>query len=486
MVTLRPYQQTGVEKIRGRFGAGDRAVLYVLSTGGGKTYTFSYISASAAKLGNRVLILVHRTELLTQSSLSLASIGVQHGLIAPRNKAKAVAAAHFDTLGRSYVDQQAMVFVASVQTIARQLDKWAHLFRLIVIDEAHHATAGQWARTVEACSNARVLGVTATPVRTDGQGLGRHAGGVFDSLVEGPSITELIKLGYLVRPKVFAPPAQFDLKGIRKTAGGDYNQKQLAERMDTPTITGDAVAHYQRYLKGKSAIAFCASIAHAEHTAEAMRAAGVRAAAVSGKTPDDERRRMIADLGAGRLDVMASCDIVSEGTDIPSVTGALLLRPTQSEGLFLQQVGRVLRPADGKEHAVILDHVGNCLTHGLPDEERHWTLDGRENGERGPRDKEPEINVRQCPECYSVHEPAPQCPACGHVYTPEERQIKQVDGELAEVTEAQREALKQKRRREVGAARTQDEFEKIAAERGYSQGWVYKMMQIRKQQKRAA
>ena len=486
MISLRPYQQTGVENIRGRFGAGDRAVLYVLSTGGGKTFTFSYIAASAANLGNRVLILVHRTELLQQSSLSLAAIGVEHGLIAPAKKAKAIAGEHFDTLGRSYIDQQATVFVASVQTIARQLDKWAHLFKLVIIDEAHHATAGQWARTIEACSNARVLGVTATPVRTDGQGLGREAGGVFDSLVEGPSITELIKLGYLVRPQVFAPPAQFDLKGIRKTAGGDYNQKQLAERMDTPTITGDAVAHYQRYLGGKSAIAFCASIAHAEHTAEAMRQAGVRAAAVSGKTPDEERRRMIADLGAGKLDVLSSCDIVSEGTDIPSVTGALLLRPTQSEGLFLQQVGRVLRPAEGKDRAIILDHVGNCLTHGLPDEERPWTLDGREKNERGPRDEEPDINVQQCPTCYSVHAPAPSCPACGHVYTPEERQIKQVDGELAEVTEAQRETLRQRRRLEVGKARTQDEFERIAAERGYSAGWVHKMMEIRRNQRRAA
>lgn len=485
-IKLRGYQAEGADRIRGEFASGSRAVLYVLPTGGGKTFTFSYISLSAAAKGNAVLILVHRTELLEQSSLSLAALGVQHGIVAPKNKIKQVQAAHYRDLGKCFISSDPIVYVASVQTIARRLDRWGHLFRLVIVDEAHHATAGQWRATLEACHNARVLGVTATPCRTDGAGLGTAAGGVFDSMVQGPTISDLIEAGYLVKPVVYAPPQKFDLSGIRKTSTGDYNQKQLAERLDQPTITGDAVAHYKKYLAGAPSIAFCTSIAHAEHTAAAFQAAGYRAAAVSGKTPDDERRALIAGLGQGKIQVLTSCDIISEGTDIPAVTGALLLRPTDSEGLYIQQVGRVLRPADGKENAIILDHAGNCLRHGLPDEDREWTLDGVEKSSRGGYRQEKKINVKQCPQCYTAHEPAPRCPACNHLYKVEEREVKEIDGELQQISEHEAERMKRERRREIGAARTREDFEAIAAKRGYKAGWVNHMLSLRKKQGRAA
>jgi superfamily II DNA or RNA helicase len=205
---------------------------------------------------------------------------------------------------------------------------------------------------------------------------------------------------------------------------------------------------------------------------------------VDGQTEDGRRRNLIAGLGDGRLQVLTACDIVSEGTDIPVVQAAILLRPTQSEALFLQQCGRVLRPAPGKDRAIILDHVGNCITHGLPDEVREWTLDGR--AMRGmSKDNEPEVRVLQCPACYSAHAPADQCPACGHRYEASSRVVDQVDGQLTEIT-AEQAAEMRRRRRRIGTAATLAEFKEIAAELGYKTGWAFRMYEIRKQQGRAA
>lgn len=356
---LRPYQVQAVAELRDCYRRGARAPLYQLPTGGGKTVVFCHISEGATKRGKSVWIVVHRQELLYQCSRALEGLGVMHGLIAPGF-----------TPGIEHVQ------VASVQTLVKRLDSGrAAPPDLIVLDEAHHATAGSWRKIIEACPNSRLLGVTATPVRLDGQGLGVAGGGVFDALVSGPTIPELIAQGFLSPPVVYAPPTQLDLSGVRMV-GGDYAQGEIGRRMDKPTITGDVVAHYRRICNGAPAIAFCASVEHAKHVAADFRGAGFRAESLDGKMPDGQRKTLIDELGRGHLNVLTSCDIVSEGTDIPVVMAAILLRPTASMGLYLQQVGRALRPAPGKTRAVILDHVGNCLRHGLPDEDREWSLAG--------------------------------------------------------------------------------------------------------------
>lgn len=484
MVQLRGYQQRGADDIRGAFRT-CRAVLYVLATGGGKTFTFSYIGQSAAAKGNAVLILVHRSELLEQSSLSLASLGVRHGIIAPPKKIKQVNAAHFEVLGASFLADDQPVWVASVQTFVRRLSKWAHTFRLVIVDEAHHAVAGQWAKSIEACNRAHILGVTATPTRTDGLGLGRAVGGQFDVMVQGPSTRDLIDSGHLVQPTVYAPPLNVQWDQVTSSSG-KLNEKKAESLIDTPTITGDAVDHYKKLLGGKPTIAFCSSIDHANHVAMGFRGAGYRSVAVSGRDEDGDRRRKIAGLANGSIDVLTACDIISEGTDIPAVTGAILLRHTDSESLYLQQVGRVLRPSPGKDRAIILDHVGNCLRHGLPDEEREWSLDGRRASDRsrGPQDKP--VTVSQCPKCFTCHEPSPSCPACGHFYPlVKEREIKQVEGDLQEMKADEAELRRRESRRQVGKAKTREELEKIAQERGYKAKWVDHMLKIRTQQGRA-
>jgi DNA repair protein RadD len=406
-VNLRPYQQQLINGIRLQYQLGHKSVLAVLPTGGGKTIIFSAIAQSAAAKGNRVLILVHRRELINQASSKLQWIGLQHGIIAA-----------------GIPPSDHAVQIASVQTLARRLSRLDWQPTLIIIDEAHHATAGQWARILDHWPDAYRLGVTATPCRLDGCGLR----GTFDTMVLGPSVADLIFTGYLSPARIYAPPVVADLKGIR-TRAGDYANDQAAAAMNRPTVTGDAIAHYQRLAAGQQAIAFCCNVAHAVSVCDAFKTACIGAELLLGNTPD--REQVVADFAAHRIRVLVTVDVVSEGFDVPAASCAILLRPTQSLGLYLQQVGRVLRPAPGKAHAVILDHVGNVNRHGFPDDHRDWSLDDRLKRSRTAGAAAP--TVRTCQVCFAAFEPAPQCPVCGANCAPERRQIKQVDGKLVEL-----------------------------------------------------
>lgn len=487
-IELRPYQERGVSDIRMQYRKAKRRVLYVLPTGGGKTYTFSYIADSAQKKGGHVMILAHRKELISQASLSLAKLGVFHSIISPPNKVSANKVNHVRKLGKCFVDRNAHVSVASVQTLVNRLGTVPEP-TIIIIDEAHHATAGQWRQILDYYPNACVLGVTATPIRSDGQGLGAEHGGVFDEMVLGPTMQELIELGCLVPPKIYWPDSgAIDLTGIRKTPSGDYNSKQLAERIATsrPTIIGDAVTWYRKLAHGKRAVAFCVSVAAARAQAEAFNEAGYRFRCLDGSMEDDERDEVISMLDAGLLDGITSCDLVSEGFDCPGLEVAILLRPTNSEALYLQQVGRVLRPALGKSFGIIIDHVGNTTNPnlgGLPHWPREWTLEGVIR-KRGKANDSAAMLIRTCPKCYAVHNPTPVCPECGHVYTIKEREIDQVDGTLVEMTpEKERELMERKaRRKEQGRAQTLEELQAIEKARGFKPGWadhVYKARQAK-------
>ena len=456
MITLRPYQNNAVADVRNCYVANYRAPLLVLPTGGGKTIVFAHIAATSAARGKRVVILVHRIELLRQTYEKLQQAGVRVGLINPNYTP----------------DITAPVQVASVQTLGRRLD-FLRAFNpdLIVIDEAHHATAGTWRKCIEEVPTARILGVTATPCRGDGKGLGIQAGGIFDQLVLGPSVQQLIDMGFLVKPIVYAPAERLDLSGI-KIKMGDYDKHEIEIRVDKPTITGDAVAHYRKLCSGAPAVVFCISIRHAEHVASEFRVAGYRAHAVDGSMDDDQRKRILAGLGNGQVQVVCSCDLISEGTDIPAIACAILLRPTQSTGLYLQQVGRALRPSPGKPHAIILDHVGNCLIHGMPEDDREWDLEGIKKKKKRKGDDGPTIPVRQCPSCYAMHHPAPLCPVCGHQYEVDDRNVQQVDGELTQITPEQAMAIRKQQKRQVAQAQTLEDLLRIEKERGYKAGWA--------------
>ena len=440
MIQLRDYQLDLVDGVRAAYRAGKRSPLVVSPTGSGKTVLFAYIAQGTSAKGNGVVILVHRQELVDQTCRTLHAFGVAHGVIAA---------------GRT-PDRSLPVQVASVQTYVRRLD----IFRpaLIIADEAHHATAGSWRKVINHHPQARVLGVTATPERLDGRGLKE----VFDDLIRGPEVADLIAGGHLAPPVYYAPPQAVDLSHI-KTRGGDFAQEDIAEAMDRPAITGDAVAHYSRICRGAPAVAFCSSVAHAQHVADQFNAAGFRAATIDGTMDRDARRDVVRALGDGRLHVLTSCEIINEGFDLPLVTAAILLRPTMSLGLHLQQVGRVLRPAPGKTRAIILDHVGNLSRHGFAEDVRDWSLDGRKKKKK-KASEEDEVKVKQCPECYSCHPPAPTCPECGHIYEVKTREIEHVDGELVEIDTKE---IARQKKKEQGSAQTLDDLIALGRARGY-------------------
>lgn len=476
MISLRPYQEQGANDIRQQFGAGARCVLYVLPCGGGKTYIFTYVAQSAIAKGNPVCILVHRSELLSQAGLSLARMGVPHGFIAPKKKLQLAIEAQHHFIGRTLYDEHAPVQVASVQTLARRLDKVAHRFKLLIPDEAHHSTATQWRAILDGAHHAKVLGVTATPIRGDGQALGRASGGIYDTMVCGPETRELVALGNLVEPLVYSPPEQLDLE-LLKRGGSDYTRKSLEAATMQKTVTGDVIEHYARHVQGRPAIVYCVSVAHADIVAEQFKAAGYKAASVSGTTGDLDRVDRIEGLGDGRLNVLTSCDIVSEGTDIPACYSSILLRKTTSEALFIQQATRCMRTDEGKDKAVILDHVGNCATHGHPLIDRHWQLN-----EGKKRDGVDEEDFKQCPACYAwAPKTASKCPECGEAFglgkAKPRKPGKQKKGDLSLLSPDQTANLERtsgkQRRIMIGKADTIEALEEIAERFGYKPGWVY-------------
>jgi superfamily II DNA or RNA helicase len=359
------------------------------------------------------------------------------------------------------MDLSAAVQVASIQTLARRLHKLPRdFFQLVIIDEAHHSNAGTWAKVLEHFHQAHLLGVTATPIRLDGRGLGEH----YQAMVEGPSAAWLTDNGYLAPARVLAPPG-FDTTGLRKRMG-DFDTKEAEHRIGT--IMGDCVGHYRKHLDGQTAIAFCCSVAHAEAVASLFQCNGIPAASIDGSMTSEQRRDLLQALGTGRIRVLTSCALIGEGVDVPSVGGCILLRPTASTSLHLQMIGRCLRPSPGKAAAVVLDHVGNTLRLGHHLEPREWTLDGLAKRDR---DKAPSVKV--CPQCFAaMASQAKQCGECGHTFAAEARELQQVEGELVEVQ-------RQQAKRQQGTAQSLDDLRQLAQQRGYKRGWAERVYQAR-------
>lgn len=420
MVSLRPYQQELLDGIRSEMRKGHRRIVAIMPTGAGKGTTIAAMVRGAADKGMRTLILAHRAELIDQLSETASRWGVSHGVIAA---------------GRS-MDFSQLVQVGSVQTVVRRLDK-IPAPQLIIQDEAHHVLTGNtWGRIINRWPDAYLVGKTATPSRSSGEGLGEGHGGFFTSMVLGPDTGWLTANGFLAPAKVFSPPGALDASRMR-TRMGDFRMDDAEAQLQEGGIMGDAVTHYQRHIFPGTAIAFCCSVAHAEAVAEAFVAQGIRARSVDGTMDKTERRKLIEALGTGEVQVLTSCMIISEGTDVPSVSGAILLRPTQSLSLYLQMVGRCLRPAPGKTHAVINDHVGNSLRHGLPSDPREWSLEGRTKKDR---DAAPPVKV--CPGCFAcIPSAARTCPECDHAFETEVREFAVIEGDLVERTFQQGEVV---------------------------------------------
>lgn len=434
------------------------------------TVVFAHIgmTMATAPTPKKCLILVHRVELLRQTAAKLRGLGVRTGLISPKYTP----------------DFSANVQVAMVQTIVNRLHLYPY-FDLIVTDEAHHSVAGNYVKVQRAYPQAFQLGVTATPIRGDGLGLGINAGGPFDCLILGPTVKQLIQWGFLAQPIMYAPEQKLDLTGVRTTLG-DYNRNDLVSVIDKPSITGNAVEYYRSYSHQMPGVAFCVSVAHAEHVAADFRAAGYKFYSVDGSMDDDKRERIFTALGDGSIHGVTSCDLISEGTDIPAIYSAFLLRPTQSTGLYLQQVGRALRVIPGKDKALIFDHVGNFREHGFPEDDRAWDLDGEKRTKKKKGQKDAAPAAIWCKNCFAVHSPSLLvCPQCGTVRPIVGRQIDTVEGQLVELSDYEKEQIRRKQRQEVGKADSLSALEMIAKKRGYKPGWADHVWKA-KQEKEAA
>lgn len=436
-IILRPDQWNLKLGAYGGWQAGKRNMLLVLPTGGGKSVIVSDIVKDYAQQNTPQIVIAHRQELVGQMSLHVARRGISHQVIGPKGIVAECAAAHREEFGRSFVNPDAVCSVGGVDTLVSRWDElqpWAQQIRLWTIDEAHHVLRNnKWGKAVAMFPNANGLGVTATPRRADGYGLGIHADGVFYDMVIGPTMRQLIDAGALSEFEFVVPESDFVIDDDDVTPSGDFSPVKMREASKKSHIVGDVVANYLKYAPGKRGITFATDVETANEIAQRFNDAGVPAASISAKTPSATRREYIRWFRSGKLLQLVNVDLIGEGFDLPAVEVVSLARPTASLAVYLQQVGRCLRTMAGKIAGLIIDHVSNYKRHRFPDHLHAWTLDRREK--RGKK-KEPDpelIDLKVCKNCSKPYEMFHACcPYCGHVPPlPEGRRtIEQVDGDL--------------------------------------------------------
>ena len=406
-VHLREYQHRGLADIRAEFNAGAHRVVFCIPTGAGKTVAAAAMIRAAVAKNKSTYFLVHRQELLHQASRTFDSFGIKHGVIAP---------------GVPYTNYKTQIVMAP--TLSKRLDCFGSP-DLLIVDEAHHSLANTWKKIFNAYPDAKVVGLTATPQRMDGQGLDE----LYDVLVAGPAVRSLISQGHLSDFEVYAPPIGISTEGIHSRAG-DFVQKELAKAIDKPTITGDVVSTYIRLAAGKRSLVFCVSIQHSKNVCTEFNARGIDAVHIDGTERCDRRKQIMDAFSTGEIQVLCNVDIVSEGFNVPAIETVIMLRPTQSLTLYMQQAGRALRPVIGKI-ALILDHAGNALRHGLPDDQREWSLDSRKRLKCAT--KHDEQTAWQCPECDRVLSSSFLVCSCGYMSARNGRAIDLKEGELEKV-----------------------------------------------------
>lgn len=388
-VALRPYQVGAIESVRSEIRAGRRKILLNIPTGGGKTLTAASVLAGAVARNRRVLFAAHRKELIDQTCITFGRLGITSiGVIRAQDPRK---------------DLSQPIQIASIQTLVRRDKPPADV---VVIDEAHRALAKSYVKHLfEAYPKAVFLGLSATPCRTDGRGLGA----AFDALVIGAKYSDLIAEGFICAPVVYGTPVLPDLRKVR-TKSGDYNREDLEAAVNRSALIGNCVAEWKKRGEGRKTVVFAVSVAHSKALREAFEADGVRAGHIDGETPEGERADTLARLERGELDLVCNVGVLTEGWDMPSCKCLVIARPTKSLALWMQMAGRILRPW-GDASPLILDHGGNVDRHGMPHVDRAWSLEGRMK-------KSSAAPCKACPVCF-CYVPAGlrECPPpCGHVF----------------------------------------------------------------------
>lgn len=389
---LRPYQETAIDALRSALADGAKRVLLTLPTGAGKTLTATAIIAMARERGLSVLFVVHLRELVDQTVKALARCGITHVGVMRGDDGRA--------------DPTAPVQIASIQTLARRKPPQADL---IFLDEAHRSISRIYRAVWDQYPSSYVIGLTATPCRTDGRPLNER----YERLVVAATYSELIAGGFIADPLVVAPRLLPDLSGVRKV-GGDYDEGELTAAMGA--LVGEIIPTWQRHAGGERTVVFAVGIDHSKDIVARFLDAGIPAEHLDGTTPGGERAAILERLRSGETKVVSNCAVLTEGFDMPAIRCAVLARPTLSLVLHMQTAGRALRPGDVRP--VIIDHAGNIGRHGMPHEDRVWSLEGK------AKPAAERMALRVCPECFAyVAAAATECPHCKFVFEREKREL---------------------------------------------------------------
>jgi DNA repair protein RadD len=440
MTAPRSYQIEVVDRVEALLGTAAKPLI-VAPTGSGKTIIGAELINRAVARGGRVLVIAHRREIITQTRDKLVAAGVTPGIIL----------AGFERELRT----MAPVQVAGVQTLHARAMRSNKMpmpaATIVIIDEAHHARAKTYQAVIDAYPDALIIGLTATPVRGDGRGLGN----IFSQMIEAPQIPDLIKLEHLVPTKVFAPVKKDIAKGV-KTQSGDYVVAALNARMNTDKLVGDVVADWLKHGERRRTVAFACDVAHSVAIKTAFLEFGVRAEHLDGSTPKSDRDAILARLKSGETEVVTNCMVLTEGWDMPEVGCIILAR----------------RPAEGKTDCTILDHSGAVYRHGLPEDRIHWPLatDQRaQNPTQIKRDRGDAPKLTDCPQCHVLMVTPPPCVHCGWMPKPRARDRDFLEGELGLVVggKAQGPIYSETDRRMFF-----QELRAVQQMRGYKKGWA--------------
>lgn len=451
---LRAYQHRAEDEARSHLAKGLKRVCLYLPTGGGKTLTATSIIKKANARGRKVVFLANRKQLVRQTSDVLRRYGIAHGILQAENTC------------RLYEP----VVVASIDTVAAR--GLPDDVGLLIIDECHGVPGNQKYRDLLVrYNNVPVVGLTATPFAVGmGKVIPEVGGPLFEALVQGASIPELVELGFLVDVDIFAP-SEPDLRKVKISKGmdglPDYQQSQLEDATDKPELLGDILTHWKKLADGKQTVVFACSIPHSRHIVETFQAAGVKAEHVDYRCDDDERAAILGRFERGETTVLSNASLLAEGWDCPSTEVMILARPTKSLIRYLQMVGRVLRPAPGKERALLLDHSGSTARLGHPGDDLPLYLDDGKPKQVRSRSSERDTPLpKACPKCHFMRLPKVHvCPKCG--FAPERQ---------SEVQTASGELVKQERRKPIRKEAGQHIYSQLlgyARNRGYQAGWAY-------------
>lgn len=451
---LRQYQKDVLNELVKSHRNGKKRIILQAATGAGKTVMASALVKYFVDNKLSVLFLAHRRELIKQASDKLKASDIQHGIIMANHRPNtnlSVQIASIDTLRARAINAKKM-----------QLPKADVIF----IDECHRSLSNTYLKLIKLYGDSLLIGLTATPVRGNGESLGN----VYEHMVSAPNIKELTKLGSLVDVTYYSPSVP-DLKGIG-VIGGDFNSKSLNERMDQPKLVGDIVSTWKHLAKNKQTIVFASGIKHSQNLMESFKNNGIKAAHLDGGTENDEREQILKDFNSGEITVLCNCMVLTEGFDAPCAEVCVLARPTKSLGLYIQMVGRVLRPYENKQKAMVIDHSGAVYINGFIDDEHKWDLKNgiiRKRSERKERTREEAVIV--CEGCFRTYSGSNICPSCGKMHKPKSEYIAFLDSQLGLVNKKTRIIEAKEKYGKGFRKRFYEELIGMGEIRGYKKGW---------------